>query len=163
MSADKCKDCLCRENCAVVLDDWDKEFISYVQQSKNFVPKLETIQLIVESCESYKEDENAEFEGLGLVLWQMIRLRKFMSILELAKLHQEGWSMVSGGYALADVEDVEVEDEEEGGDEVIIHMEHGKQDEDGKEEYHQKFRLPMKALNNKKISEKNLLKWLRDY
>lgn len=160
MSENKCKDCINRENCAVVLDDWDKEFISYVQQSEHFIPKLETIDLIVEGCESYKKDENAEFEGLGLVLWQTIRLRNFMSLLELAKMNSEGWSMMSGGYALAEVEDIEVEDE---GDEIIILVEHGKCDEEGEESYHQKFRLPMKALNNKKLSEKDLLKWLREY
>lgn len=160
---DRCKSCLHQENCAVVVDDWDKEFISYVKQSKNFVPKLETIELVVESCESYNEDGDAQFKQFDLTLWQIKRLREFMSILEIAKMHQEGWVMVSGGFATVEIEDIEVEDEEDGGDDIIFLVEHGKQDADGKEVYRQKLHLPMKALNNKKITIKSLLKWLRYY
>lgn len=168
MTQDKCKDCLYRENCAIVIDDWEKEFgayvkvlqqkklMNYLEQSGHFVPVLDTVKLIVESCGSYKKDENAEFEGFDLILWQTIRLRKFMSILELAKMHQEGWQMVNGGFVNVTMEDID-------GDDIILIVEHGKNNGDGKEVYYQKFCLPMKALNNKKITEKNLLKWLREY
>lgn len=161
MSVDKCKSCLHRENCAV--DDWYKKFIANVKKSKNFVPVLGVVNLVVESCEHYNEDGDAPFKQFDLTLWQIKRLREFMSTLELAKMHQEGWVMVNGGFATVEIEDVEVEDEEDGGDKVIFLVEHGKQDEGGKEVYHQKLCLPMKALNNKKVTVKNLLKWLREY